>query len=75
MDCFPILFDIELVLFVAALVAWANDKALVRLRRRMISRIRRRRAARRDCEQLHTAPVRPRMSAKEVIDVCRSLTP
>lgn len=75
MDIFPILFNIELILFVITLVAIAKEDVLIRMRRRIICRIRRRRAARRGCEQLHTAPVRPRMSAKEVIDVCRSLTP
>ena len=75
MDIFPILFDIQLVLLVITLVAIAKEDVLLRWRRRVVRMIRRRRAARRGCEQLHTAPVRPRMSAKEVIGVCRSLTP
>ena len=70
----PVLIRL-LVLLVISLVLIAKEDVLIRLRRCVIRIIRRRRAARRAGERIHTAPVRPRMSAKEVVDVCSSLTP
>ena len=73
MDWFPIVFNVELILFVITLVFIAKEDVLIRLRRRVIRMIGRRRAAHRASEQIHTAPVRPAMTAEEIVKVCDSL--
>ena len=73
MDWFPILFNVELILFVITLVFIAKEDVLIRLRRCVIRVIRRRRAANSADEQIHAAPVRPAMTAEEIVKVCDSL--
>ena len=74
MDWFPILFDAQIVLLVVALVIWANEKAIIRWRRRLIRRIKRRKAGIRCTDGKIVGGIAPAMSAEEVIAVCSSLT-
>lgn len=73
MDRFPILFNAELLLLVAALVIWAFDDKLVAWRRHVVRRIRRRKAGIRCTDGHIVGGITPAMSAEEVVKVCNSL--
>ena len=73
MDWFPILFDAQLVLLVAALVLWVFDDKLVAWRRRVVRKIRRRKAGIRCTDGKIVGGITPAMSAEEVIAVCNSI--
>ena len=69
MDKFAVLFDAQLILIVAVLVAWAKKEALIRWERKARRTIRRIRRHRQPVEARPT----PRMTAEEIVRVVNSL--